>query len=76
MHWPIQPAPRRRRNAERRGDGVSHPHEPAYRDELTDAVSRFGLRYHPTASRPEGHPKWTGLTGGCSAAASFPKSVA
>lgn len=62
------------RHAEREGDGVglsrlavlhgvSHPHELAYRDELTDAVSRFGLRYHPTVSRPEGHPYWTGLTG-------------
>lgn len=62
------------RHAERTGDGlglsrlavlhgVSHPHELAYRDELTDAVSRFGLRYHPTVSRPEGHPDWTGLTG-------------
>lgn len=62
------------RHAERSGDGVglsrmavlhgvSHPHELAYRDELTDAVSRFGLRYHPTVSRPEGHPEWTGLTG-------------
>ena len=62
------------RHAERRGDGVglsrlavlhgvSHPHELAYRDELTDAVSRFGLRYHPTVSRPEGHPDWNGLTG-------------
>ena len=43
--------------------GVSHPHELAYRDELTDAASRFGLRYHPTVSRPAGHPEWTGLTG-------------
>jgi ferredoxin/flavodoxin---NADP+ reductase len=62
------------RHAERTGDGValsrlavlhgvSHPHELAYRDELTDAVSRFGLRYHPTVSRPEEHPDWTGLTG-------------
>lgn len=62
------------RHAERTGDGaglsrlavlhgVSHPHELAYRDELTDAVSRFGLRYHPTVSRPAGHPGWTGLTG-------------
>ncbi len=62
------------RHAERTGDGVglsrlavlhgvSHPHELAYRDELTDAVSRFGLRYHPTVSRPAGHPEWTGLTG-------------
>lgn len=62
------------RHAERVGDGVglsrlavlhgvSHPHELAYRDELTDAVARFGLRYHPTVSRPAGHPEWTGLTG-------------
>jgi len=43
--------------------GVSHPHELAYRDELHDAVARFGLRYYPTVSRPEGHPDWTGLTG-------------
>jgi len=62
------------RHAERVGDGgvlsrlavlhgVSHPHELAYRSELTDAASRFGLRYHPTVSRPAGHPDWTGLTG-------------
>ena len=62
------------RHAERVGDGVglsrlavlhgvSHPHELAYRDELTDAASRFGWRYHPTVSRPAGHPEWTGLTG-------------
>jgi len=43
--------------------GVSHPHELAYRDELTDASSRFGLHYLPTVSRPAGHPDWTGLTG-------------
>jgi ferredoxin--NADP+ reductase len=62
------------RHAERTGDGAglsrlavlhgaSHPHELAYRDELQDGVSRFGLRYYPTVSRPEGHPDWTGLTG-------------
>ena len=62
------------RHAERVGDGVglsrlavlhgvSHPHELAYRDELTDAVARFGLRYHPTVSRNAEHPEWTGLTG-------------
>jgi len=62
------------RSAERVGDGatlsrtavlhgVSHPHELAYRDELTDATSRFGLQYHPTVSRPAEHPDWTGLTG-------------
>ena len=43
--------------------GVSHPHELAYRDELTDAASRHGLRYVPTVSRPAGHPEWTGSTG-------------
>ena len=43
--------------------GVSHPQELAYRDELTDAASRYGLRYFPTVSRPAGHPEWTGLTG-------------
>lgn len=43
--------------------GASHPHELAYRDELTDAAARFGLRYFPTVSRPAGHPEWTGLTG-------------
>jgi ferredoxin--NADP+ reductase len=43
--------------------GASHPHELAYRDELTDAAARFGLRYMPTVSRPAGHPEWTGLTG-------------
>jgi ferredoxin--NADP+ reductase len=43
--------------------GVSHPHELAFRDELTEAASRFGLRYFPTVSRPVGHPEWTGLTG-------------
>jgi ferredoxin--NADP+ reductase len=43
--------------------GVSHPHELAFRDELTDAASRYGLRYFPTVSRPAGHPEWTGLTG-------------
>jgi len=43
--------------------GVSHPHELAYRDELTDAATRYGLRYLPTVSRPAGHPEWTGLTG-------------
>jgi len=43
--------------------GVSHPHELAYRDELADAASRFGLRYLPTVSRPAGHPDWSGLTG-------------
>jgi ferredoxin--NADP+ reductase len=62
------------RHAERAGDpaglgrfvilhGVSHPHELAYRDELTEAASRSGLRYLPTVSRPAGHPEWTGLTG-------------
>jgi len=43
--------------------GVSHPHELAYRDELTDAAARCGLRYLPTVSRPSAHPEWTGLTG-------------
>jgi ferredoxin/flavodoxin---NADP+ reductase len=43
--------------------GVSHPHELAFRDELTDVASRFGLRYLPTVSRPAGHPEWKGLTG-------------
>jgi ferredoxin--NADP+ reductase len=43
--------------------GVSHPHELAYRDELEDAASRYGMRYLPTVSRPAGHPEWTGLTG-------------
>ena len=62
------------RHAKRAGDaaalgrlavlhGVSHPHELAYRDELTDAATRFGLRYLPTVSRPAKHPEWTGLTG-------------
>jgi ferredoxin/flavodoxin---NADP+ reductase len=62
------------RHAKRAGDaaalsrfavlhGVSHPHELAYRDELTDAASRHGLRYLPTVSRPATHPEWTGLTG-------------
>ena len=43
--------------------GVSHPHELAYRDELTDAASQFGLQYLPTVSRPAEHAEWTGLTG-------------
>ena len=43
--------------------GVSHPQELAYRDEFTDAASRYGLRYFPTVSRPATHPEWTGLTG-------------
>jgi ferredoxin--NADP+ reductase len=43
--------------------GVSHPHELAYRDELTEASSRFGLRYLPTVSRAAQHPDWSGLTG-------------
>ena len=43
--------------------GVSHPHELAYRDELAEAASRYGLRYLPTVSRPAEHPEWTGLTG-------------
>ncbi len=43
--------------------GVSHPHELAYREELTDAAARFGVRYFPTVSRPREHPEWTGLTG-------------
>jgi ferredoxin--NADP+ reductase len=43
--------------------GASHPHELAYADELADAAQRFGLRYLPTVSRPDGHPEWTGLTG-------------
>ena len=43
--------------------GVSHPHELAYRSELTDAASHHGLRYLPTVSRPAGHPEWAGLTG-------------
>ncbi len=43
--------------------GVSHPHELAYRDELTDAAARFGLHYLPTVSRPAGHPEWTGSKG-------------
>lgn len=43
--------------------GVSHPHELAYCDELSDAASRFGLRYVPTVSRSAEHPEWKGLTG-------------
>jgi len=43
--------------------GVSHPHELAYRDELTDAASQAGVRYFPTVSRPAEHPEWSGLTG-------------
>jgi len=43
--------------------GVSHPHELAYRDELSDAAAHFGLLYLPTVSRPAGHPDWAGLTG-------------
>lgn len=43
--------------------GVSHPHELAYRDELTELAARAGLRYFPTVSRPATHPEWDGLTG-------------
>jgi ferredoxin--NADP+ reductase len=43
--------------------GVSHPHELAYRDELSSVASHSGLRYFPTVSRPAQHPDWTGLTG-------------
>ena len=43
--------------------GVSHPHELGYRDELTEAATKYGLRYDPTVSRPAEHPEWTGLTG-------------
>jgi ferredoxin--NADP+ reductase len=62
------------RRAERAGDaaalsriavlhGVSHPHELGYGDVLTDAASRFGLRYFQTVSRRAEHPDWRGLTG-------------
>ena len=43
--------------------GVSHPHELGYRDEMSQAAARFGLKYHPTVSRPAEHPEWTGLKG-------------
>ncbi|HZN55824.1 MAG TPA: hypothetical protein VFB67_10950 [Candidatus Polarisedimenticolaceae bacterium] len=43
--------------------GASHPQELAYREELADAASRFGLAYRPTVSRPAQHPEWIGLTG-------------
>jgi ferredoxin/flavodoxin---NADP+ reductase len=42
--------------------GVSHPHELAYRDELSAAVAD-GLRYVPTVSRPKEHPEWSGMAG-------------
>jgi ferredoxin/flavodoxin---NADP+ reductase len=43
--------------------GASHPHELAYREELADAATRYGLGYVPTISRPQSHPDWTGATG-------------
>lgn len=43
--------------------GVSHPFELAYRAEMEDAATRFGLRYVPTVSRAAEHPDWTGRSG-------------
>ncbi len=43
--------------------GVSHPHELAFRSEIEDASSRFGLRYVAAVSRAEEHPEWRGHAG-------------
>ncbi len=45
--------------------GVSHDHDLAWREQLTELVNGggFPLRYVGTISRPQGSPGWAGLTG-------------
>ena len=45
--------------------GVSHEHDLAWREQLTELADGdgFPLRYVGTISRPQGSPGWAGLTG-------------
>jgi ferredoxin/flavodoxin---NADP+ reductase len=45
--------------------GVSHEHDLAWRDELSqlEASGEFPLRYVATISRPNDNPNWSGCTG-------------